>query len=276
MAYWYDDDNSLAVLINREKRAWGFRLSEAGTISTGTHPLPADFNYDAYHQLCVMKNGRVFEVILDDRPAPGSALIETAFTGNGRVGLFTDTAPAAFDGVTYTMGWDEVDAGIRGWGRGASGTASSGQWKIDDQGLHQEEPRGESRIFKGDLLRSYDFTTQVTFRLAAARAESSRCAGIYALYVNDTTWLRADIDPERHQLHLTGRKAGKPQGPWAKLLKPASSYNLRTVKLSRRTIFYVDGRQVMEIPGSWPPSQVGLVTSACQAVFNGITAFRLE
>ena len=53
------------------------------------------------------------------------------------------------------------------------------------------------------------------------------------------------------------------------------SYHLRTVKMGDRVLFMVDGIQVLEIPGEWPPSQVGLLTDGMKARFNGIVCFAI-
>jgi hypothetical protein len=52
-----------------------------------------------------------------------------------------------------------------------------------------------------------------------------------------------------------------------------TSYNIRSVKLSDRVILFLNGRQVGEIKGSWPPSQVGLFCKDMTARYNGITLF---
>jgi len=54
------------------------------------------------------------------------------------------------------------------------------------------------------------------------------------------------------------------------------SYNLRSVKVSDKIIIFIDGKQKLEIPGSWPKSKVGITAENCEAEFNGITCFRIE
>jgi hypothetical protein len=50
-------------------------------------------------------------------------------------------------------------------------------------------------------------------------------------------------------------------------------YNLRTVKLDDKVILFLDGKQVAEIKGSWPASQVGLFGKDMPVTYNGITLF---
>jgi GH43 family beta-xylosidase len=52
-----------------------------------------------------------------------------------------------------------------------------------------------------------------------------------------------------------------------------SDYNLRAVKLSDKVILFLDGKQVAEVKGSWPASQVGLFVKDAPVTYNGITLF---
>jgi hypothetical protein len=60
------------------------------------------------------------------------------------------------------------------------------------------------------------------------------------------------------------------------VLRGQPSMNLRTVKLPERVVLMVDGKQVLDIPGHWPPARVGLTAEAMQARFNGITCFHIS
>jgi GH43 family beta-xylosidase len=52
-----------------------------------------------------------------------------------------------------------------------------------------------------------------------------------------------------------------------------SDYNLRAVKLADRVILFLDGKQVAEVKGSWPASQIGLAGKYAVVNYNGITLF---
>ncbi|MES2376647.1 MAG: family 43 glycosylhydrolase [Bacteroidota bacterium] len=52
-----------------------------------------------------------------------------------------------------------------------------------------------------------------------------------------------------------------------------SDYNLRSVKLRDKVILFLDGKQIAEIKGSWPASQVGLFGKDTPVAYNGITLF---
>ncbi|GAA4099582.1 family 43 glycosylhydrolase [Mucilaginibacter panaciglaebae] len=52
-----------------------------------------------------------------------------------------------------------------------------------------------------------------------------------------------------------------------------SDYNLRAVKLADKVVLFLDGKQVAEISGSWPASQVGLFGKDMAVTYNGSTLF---
>lgn len=50
-------------------------------------------------------------------------------------------------------------------------------------------------------------------------------------------------------------------------------YHFRTVRLPEKTLLFLDGRQLLEIPGAWPAAQVGLAAAKGKVRFDGITRF---
>jgi GH43 family beta-xylosidase len=52
-----------------------------------------------------------------------------------------------------------------------------------------------------------------------------------------------------------------------------SDYNLRAVKLADKVILFLDGKQVADMKGAWPASQVGLFGKDMPVTYNGITLF---
>lgn len=210
VAYWQDSANWLLVTLDARHNAWTWRKNEKGAETTGQGPRPKGFNFQAWHSLRVAKNGTDFEVLIDDRPAPGTASpIATGFAGAGVPGLITDSARAGFDGFLYTIGWDETGAGIRNWGGAAGGTASSGKWSVTGAGLQQSAPAGLSRIFKGDPAAEYEFTAQLPRDGAPARSGASPRMGMLPVYCDEQNYLRADLDLDRSELRVSGRKAGQ-------------------------------------------------------------------
>jgi hypothetical protein len=54
-----------------------------------------------------------------------------------------------------------------------------------------------------------------------------------------------------------------------------SSYFFRCVKLKDKVIIELNGQPMLEVEGSWPASQVGLLTEGQPCFFNGITLMHL-
>jgi hypothetical protein len=220
-AWWQDDTHWLTVALDPRAKGWTYTLREGGEPKTVASPLPPDFNFRVYHNLSVAKNGNRFQVRIDQLPAPGNAGIDTKAAGLGIPGLFAQGGPAAFDGVLYTVGWDEYDGHITGWGPSAGGTKPIGNWEVTEKGLTQTGTAGESTVFKGDRLDGYELGFQVT------AADTAGSAGAYPVYVDANNFLKAVFDFGRRQLVVSGKKNGK-------------SLAVRAVPLSRRQPHYAD------------------------------------
>jgi hypothetical protein len=52
-----------------------------------------------------------------------------------------------------------------------------------------------------------------------------------------------------------------------------STYHLRAVKRLAEVLLFVDGKEVMRIPGDWPAARVGLSTRGMRARFDGLLRF---
>lgn len=421
MAYWQDPTHWLAISLDASNRTWNVRKADNQGESVVQRSLPKDFNFQAWHGLRAEKNGADFNVLIDDRPAPGLASpLATAFQEAGVPGLFSDGARAGFDGFLYTRGWDETGDSIRGWGNAANGDSQRGAWSITSKGLSQDKARGRSHIFKGDLGDQYEFSVQLTQDRPSISSGGHR-VGMIPVYVDEQNYLQADVDLARWELRVGGRKEGtnlavqtvsiprrfplptselkkqswrmtfqapavnwfeesfqdshwkKAAGPFGengrtgwktgdlwlrrhfvldevptgmarlrlrlcgeaevyingvlamngvgqgqeyqsaeiteaahqalkvgentiaihahgpgadraidvglflpRLLETPGSVNLRAVKLKDRVILFVNGQQRMEVKGSWPASQVGLMTESAACHFSGITQFQFD
>ncbi len=84
----------------------------------------------------------------------------------------------------------------------------------------------------------------------------------------ETDWLRAKlmVKPGTHC------QVARAQA----FVESESSFNIRSVKLSDKVLIMIDGKQTLEIPGSWPKSKVGVSAENCVSTFNGITCYRIE
>lgn len=202
-AWWQDENNWLKVLLDQEHKQWAYILKAAGAAKTIAYPLPSGFNYNVYHTIGVYKNGAGFTVKIDDLPAPGNPLIQTDFSGKGIPGLYTEGANTAFDGVLYTIGWDEFDNTITGWEPSAKGAKQKGAWAVAENGISQAEEAGESAIFKGDALDAYELSLQVS------AADNKGSAGLYPVYVDANNYLKAAFDFKNQRFIVSGKKGGK-------------------------------------------------------------------
>lgn len=220
-AWWQDEDHWLTVSLQPQQQSCTYTLKEGGRQQTGSHTLPKDFVYGAYHKLSVYKNGPAFSVRLDDRPLFPAIVAGT--DAKGLPGLFTEGGGAAFDGTLYTIGWDEYDEGIRGWEeRGATGvmpaSLTTAGWTAGPGGLTAAAGGGERSAVKGDPLPAYEFSAQVTM---GGRAGS---AGIYPVYIDRDNYLQALLDPRSRRLLVSGKAKGKELAPQSLPLERPQDY----------------------------------------------------
>ncbi|RKX42598.1 MAG: hypothetical protein DRP64_09585, partial [Verrucomicrobia bacterium] len=274
-AYYENINNWLVVALDQGSGSWYYNKVEDGTSVVAGYPLPAGFDFNVYHTIRVTKNNTDFLVWIDERPAPGNPVVSTGFDGAGLPGLYTHTARASFDGFIYTIGWDEYDDEITGWGSADSGAAQTGTWSTGGSGIEATDDSATSRIYKGDLLSQYEFMTQVTRTSTVPVDSDPHTMGIYALYTDPGNWLIAAIDLAADKLKVYGRKNGISIADVEASVEPADSYNLRVIKRDDATRFFVDGELKITVPLHWGASQVGLRAEGVAARYNGITLFGL-
>ncbi|GHT43531.1 hypothetical protein AGMMS49965_17500 [Bacteroidia bacterium] len=182
IAWKADDDNWLKILIDATNKQWSYIVSQKGTQETFSFPLSADFKANVFHTVSLFKNHTDFTVRIDDLPAPAKPVIETTFAGKGLPGICSGNANATFDGITYTIGWDEYDEHIKGW-----------QPSKDLPGLQ----------LKGDLLDNYELSVQTN-----ADAKKG-IAAVYPVYINPDNYLKATFDFTEEQFSISGKTKGK-------------------------------------------------------------------
>lgn len=218
-AWWQDENHWLKIVIDQENKKWAYILKEGGEPKVFSYPLPAEFNYNVYHTLCVTKNAADFTVNIDDLPAPEHPVIKsTSFSGKGLPGLYTEGANTAFDGILYTIGWDEFDQTITGWGSSSHGTNQNRPWPVSEEGIIQTETSGENSTFKGDMLDEYEISLQI-------RTDGNTgAAGIYPVYVDADNYLKAVFDYKDQNFRVSGKKDGKAIETKEMLLERSQSY----------------------------------------------------
>lgn len=205
-------DEGLLLLLDCGRRSWGYRLRQGDSLEEKYFPLPEDFAFGAYHTLELSRNGGLFAFRLDGHPAPGKHSIPAAFSGPALPGLWSEGRGTAFDGVRYTIGWDEYDEGIAGWEN-----VRGRPWHAGTDGIG-----GAGEVFKGDALQRYEFGCQLGF------PEGGR-GGIYAAYADSLHYLRITLDADAGSLELEGMARGR-------------SPLRKTLPLQRTSTYYADMR----------------------------------
>ena len=193
IAWKGDDNNWLEILIDGQTNNWEYVLLQNGRAQTARFPLSADFRPDVFHKLSVFKNHTDFSIMIDDLPAPVKPLIQTTFSGKGLPGIRSDDAATQFDGITYTIGWDEFDDQILGW-----------------------ETTGDTEniSLKGDLLDQYELTVQIDAVMKSEQRTPIATpaigeADVYPVYIDQANYLKTTFDFSKRQLVVSGMYNGK-------------------------------------------------------------------
>lgn len=273
VAYYKDSNNWVIVGLDRSQ--------SYGADSWYCHVVTDDFNgivgagefggnldYSVYHKIRVERNGTVFKVWIDDVLPPGFSNIETAITDPGVPGIYSDHAAAVYDGILYTIGWDEYDGGIVGWGSGTAGNVQTGSWSVGGDGI---TATGTGAVYKGDLMEAYEFSTH----LYKIGTDENRM-GVVAVAIDQQNFLKAYVDLPANQFVVYGKQNGQLLSVQTVNVADKQDYNLRVVKRPDRVIFFVDGQEVLTRQINFPASQVGLMTANMNARFNGILVYRTE
>ena len=177
IAWEADKDNRLKIGINCSAKTWFYVLQEKGRQQTLSFPLAADFRTDVFHTLSVYKNDRNFDVKIDNLPAPVNSLIRTNFSGKGLPGIYSGRSDTAFDGITYTIGWDDDNA--------------------------NNYTRSSELLLKGDLLDNYEMSVQINAGLQKG------IAGAYPVYIDQNNYLKTAFDFSNQQWTVSGKNKGK-------------------------------------------------------------------
>jgi hypothetical protein len=215
---WSDGEYDLIVSINPSKNTWSYHV-EPGSLAPKTFRLPPLFRTsekppgageldNPLHTLRITKNGGYFGVELGGvNLLPGKPII-TKMTGPGVPGFYCSDSAAEFDGVIFTIGWDEFDEYITGWGAAADGTPPGGEWRMDrDLGLEQRSHSETGRAFKGDLLDQYEFTVNV--QLEELEEGKERLYGVFPVFADKDNYIKAMIDTRARELLVSGKLNGK-------------------------------------------------------------------
>ena len=219
---WSDGEFDLIISINPSKKSWSYHI-EPGGLAPKKFKLPFAFKVQekppgigelgsSMYRLRITKNGGYFSVELNGiNLLPGKPII-TRMTDPGVPGFYTKNSAAEFDGVIYTVGWDEYDQFVTGWGTAAAGTPAGGDWRQDkDLGIEQRSHSETGRAFKGDLLNQYEFC--VNAQLEELEEGKDRLYGIFPIFADRDNYLQAMIDTRARELVVTGKLKGRDLKP---------------------------------------------------------------
>lgn len=173
---WQSGNQSLTITLNADAKQWSYTLTDNGKKEHKTYPLPQDFKADVYHSIAVFKNHNIFNVLIDNIPAPQMPVIETPFAGKGLPGILSSAQNVEIDGITYTIGWDEYGENIRGW------------------------TKNGDVLLKGDMLENYEFSLTIK--------NNGRKSRIYPVYIDAKNYLSAEYDFANHKLTFSGKNRG--------------------------------------------------------------------
>ena len=273
LAYFEDENNYVLVGLDRSESygadGWYAHVKVDGVDTLYSGGYNGSVDYSAYHKIRVSKNSGNFDIRIDDMIPPGHTTIVTALDGAGIPGIYTDNAAAAFDGVIYTIGWDEFDSGVTGWGDNANGVAAQGSWVESANGITMSN--GTGYAFKGDLMQQYEFSTQV-YKEGATDGRM----GIFALAIDLDNHVFAAIDTVTNELVVGGVKNGDALSEQRASVANKDDYNIRAVKLMDRVIVFVDGVEKITLNESFAAAQPGLWVQSMSARYNGILVYRTD
>ena len=177
IAWWQNADNCAYVGLDAKNRCWYLRTRVDGTEHKETYALPADFRWGVYHHLRIELHAGDLKVRLDEIPAPGKHIFTKVVppAAAGVPGVFDEAKDALFEGVTYTIGFDE------------------GNLQLSDK----------TEVLKGDFLNDYEFSFQLS------GLSGSETAGSYPLYVDEKNYVKAQFNGATRRLEVTMVKNGK-------------------------------------------------------------------
>ncbi|MBD5224368.1 MAG: family 43 glycosylhydrolase [Bacteroidales bacterium] len=191
-ALWIDDANNVKILFDKSANAWTVVETVGGKTNTlGTNPLRDDFKWGVYHQIRVERDHADLIVSIDEMRVADPYV--TALDASAVPGLVT-TGKAAFDGIIYTIGFDDGNDRMNGW------EMAEGTLVPTERGA---KASGVMKAFKGIPSENYEFTTQVS------GLKDGTCAGFYPLYVDQANYVEAVLDEQDRALKVTTVRKGK-------------------------------------------------------------------
>lgn len=197
---WQQDANNYVYAgLDAATHNWYLQSHIAGKDRKEVFPLPDDFRFGVYHTFTVEKNADLLKIRLDGIPAPGksqfSAILPKSATGIP--GLFVEKGETAFDGLIYTIGFDDYDDTMPGW------KLTGETYRNDANGL-TVTTKNKTQAIKGDPLENYEYAFQVS------GLTTDGLAGGYPLYIDENNNIKTVFNGKTRTLDVLMIKNGKP------------------------------------------------------------------
>ena len=180
VAWHVDGKNSMVLQLDPHAKKLICTTYLNGKKTLKDYPLHDGFDFSAYHKIRFEKNADLAEIWIDDTRLTRTTPLKVPANKTGRPGLFVRQTTAAFDAVTYTIGWDEFDDRIRGWNA------------VQNSVVHT----------KGDWMKNYEFSAQLSFL-------KNKKAGVFPVYIDPENYLYIEIESSTYRLQVSGKRNGK-------------------------------------------------------------------
>ncbi len=203
-AWWKDENNWLKIGMDAVNNNFYTTTCLEGKQQKSSYPLNPDFKFGVYHKLTVERDGKAIRLKLDGIPVPGNPDLSNLLPAHekGIPGLYAEAGNTSFDGIIYTIGWDESDNDIRGWQDSEKGNKQQGEYVISSGGI-QVKSLNDFQAFKGDLLNTYEYSLQLS------ALSDKGTSGVYPVYVDEKNYVKAGINMDTRSLDITVVKNGK-------------------------------------------------------------------
>ena len=187
-----DDANYLTAGFDKSSASLVIKTVAGGRVSESRKPLYDGFRYDVYHQLRVERDGNDIMLWVDEMRLPG--IVDLGFDVPAVPGIFSDGAGAEFDGIVYTVGFDDGNDRMNDW------EMLYGTMTPTEKGAVAVSPM---QAVKGAPAESYEFSAQLSGLLEAGQA------GVFPLYKDSLNYVKSVFDSERKALNVSVVKNGK-------------------------------------------------------------------
>lgn len=191
-AIYIDKHNYVKILFNRAGHSCDIEECIDGKRKLTSTPLYDDFRWNVYHQIRAERDGGDIAISIDEMRYP--EIFTTQLNQPAVPGLFGADTATAFDGLTYTIGFDDGNDRMNNWDIASGALTPTARGAIAS---------GNLKATKGMPSTRYEFTTQVS------GLGNDAVAGIYPCYVDDKNYIAATLDSPRKCLTLTTVKKGK-------------------------------------------------------------------